>query len=274
MQRQWNAQSANHWRFATEHRQRIMELIRQSTPASAGRVCILGAGNCNDLDLPTLAQRFSQTVLVDLDGEALQHAVVRQGVADAPSLMLRGGCDISGVWDDLERLAAAPQDSDLLERIVQNAESPSLPRPHAPFDLVVSTCVLSQLIKGVVEVLGQEHPRFLDVVSAVRRGHLRLLFDLAAPGGQALLITDFVSSDSAPEITTTADADLAGLAQRLLAQRNFFHGLNPAVVASLWQSDSRLAPSRGTLRVARPWRWDFGVRQYLVTAFTATKPVA
>jgi hypothetical protein len=126
-------------------------------------------------------------------------------------------------------------------------------------------------MKGVADALGENHPRFLDLVTAVRGGHLRLLSDLAAPAGRILLVTDFVSSDSAPEIVTTPESHLGELARRLLESRNFFHGLNPAVIADLWRRDPHLAAITVNLQVAPPWRWDFGVRVYLVTAFQAEK---
>ena len=47
-----------------------------------------------------------------------------------------------------------------------------------PFDLVASTCLLSQLIFGIVRTAGAEHPRFIEAVQATRLGHLRLLAGL------------------------------------------------------------------------------------------------
>jgi len=46
---------------------------------------------------------------------------------------------------------------------------------------VASTCVLSQLIEVVIQSVGVAHPRFLELVQAVRIGHLRLLMHLVAP---------------------------------------------------------------------------------------------
>jgi hypothetical protein len=111
----------------------------------------------------------------------------------------------------------------------------------------------------------------LDLLAAVRRGHLRLMNRLAAPGGRLLLITDFVSTDSAPELAAAAEADLPALARRLIESGNFFHGLNPAVLATVWRNDQDLSSQTANLQVTLPWRWNFGVRQYLVTAFQAEK---
>jgi hypothetical protein len=270
-QRRANVQTAAHWRLSAEHRRRVMQLIGSNAPAAGGRVGILGAGNCNDLDLPQLLARFTEVTLIDLDRAALQGAAERQEVAGAASLNLVGECDITGVWELLDRLSTAPDDAALLERTLSLARQPEPARVGGPFDVVVSTCVLSQLIKGVADALGETHPRFLETITVVRLGHLRLLSELAAPGGRNVLVTDFVSSDSAPEIATAPEEQLENLARRLLESRNFFHGLHPAALTSLWRSDPVLAATAANLKVAPPWRWDFGVRIYLTTAFQVEK---
>src|SRR5947209_20163185 len=67
-----------------------------------------------------------------------------------------------------------------------------------PFDVVASTCLLSQLIGNAFHSIGEAHPRFPEVVRAIRLGHLRLLATLARPGGRVVLVTDVVSSDRSP----------------------------------------------------------------------------
>jgi hypothetical protein len=269
-QQRANAQSASHWVLAADHRRRVMQRIECNAPAQ-GRVLVLGAGNCNDLDLPRLLARFTEVHLVDLDDDALRQAVARQGVQNAPSLKLHGGHDLTGVWDSLDQLSTERPDPALLEKTLEYAARPRLTGVNGPFELVVSTCVLSQLIKGVADTLGEAHPQFLPMISAVRLGHLRLLADLAAPEGRMLVITDFVSSDSAPDVATAREEQLEDLSRRLLEKRNFFHGLNPSVLAHLWRSDAQLAAATANLQVASPWRWDFGARSYLVTAFEAMR---
>jgi hypothetical protein len=246
-----------------------MQWIETNAPAS-GRVAVLGAGNCNDLDLPGLLSRFREVALLDLDEAALKQAADRQGVAGAASLAIIGS-DLTGVWDLLEQLAVTPDDAAVVDRAISLASHPALPKMSGGFDVVLSACVLSQLIKGVADALGENHSRFLDLVGAVRSGHFRLLSDLAAPGGRIVLVTDFVSSDTAPEIAAASESQLGELARRLLENRNFFHGLNPAVIADVWSRDPHLAATTFNLQVAPPWRWDFGPRVYLVTAFQLEK---
>src|SRR4051794_31679277 len=60
------------------------------------RLAVLGAGNCNDLDLTTLASSFRELHLFDIDGQALTEACERQSrrVQRACSLHER---DLTGV---------------------------------------------------------------------------------------------------------------------------------------------------------------------------------
>ena len=109
------------------------------------------------------------------------------------------------------------------------------------FDVVASTCVLSQLIVPVVDTLGEQNPHFLPVIQAVRLGHLRLLVKLTAPGGIGVLLTDIVSSDTYPQLKDVTAEALPAVLASLIRQRNFFHGLNPAVLLSSFQTDPMLA---------------------------------
>ena len=57
------------------HREHLTSLILKNCPIE-GRVAVLGAGNCNDLNLQQLAQHCSLIELIDLDESALDHAVL------------------------------------------------------------------------------------------------------------------------------------------------------------------------------------------------------
>ncbi|HYT90033.1 MAG TPA: hypothetical protein VEL76_15105 [Gemmataceae bacterium] len=52
----------------------------------------------------------------------------------------------------------------------------------------------------------------------------------------------------------------------LIQEHNFFHGVNPAVVASLLRTDPTIAPQLSGLECVRPWLWDLGPRVYRVYA--------
>lgn len=57
------------------HREKVSDA---AGPAKNGRACVIGPGRCNDFALAPLAERFSEVVLADVDGEAPELA--RQGL--------------------------------------------------------------------------------------------------------------------------------------------------------------------------------------------------
>ena len=111
---------------------------------------------------------------------------------------------------------------------------------------------------------------------AIRDGHLKLMEKLIRPGGAGVLITDFVSSDTLPELATIDDAPetVLATARKAIDQRNFFTGTNP------WAMKDALAKliSEDPFEpwsIAPPWRWQIGEkRSYLVTAINFSKPLA
>ena len=66
-----NDSTRGQWQMYASHRQAIERLIVSALQSHRGRICVLGAGNCNDLDLEWLATVFSEVHLVDIDPAAL-----------------------------------------------------------------------------------------------------------------------------------------------------------------------------------------------------------
>ncbi|MCH7990460.1 MAG: hypothetical protein IID46_15070 [Planctomycetes bacterium] len=263
----WNAASRDNWSFSSSHRQRVMELLKTDCPRETQRLCVLGAGNCNDLDLSKLVESFCEVHLVDLDGDALQAALERQGMAGHSSIVTHGGIDLTGVCDDLAQYSPHHPPSEIdLRRIIAAADSFRLPDEIGRFETVISTCLLSQLHNAVVRSVGKSHLHFLDMLKAVRHGHLRLLTDLTLPGGRGVLVSDFTSSETVSDLPIVPEAELCEFLVKTLNSGNFFHGLNPVVLASLFKQDSIIAPRVTNVELSKPWRWNFGCRVYAVVS--------
>jgi hypothetical protein len=266
-----NRTSLKHWDISSEHRRKVAEILTDQS-APPGRVCVVGAGNCNDLDLARLLQTHREIHLVDLDGDALTGGAARQGCAGHSALHLHGGVDVSGVLDILGTLTpAGVMPVDVLAACAANPLQSMPPELRPPFDLVVSTCLLSQLIDVAVHAIGEQHAQFLDLVKAIRVGHLRLLMQLTGAGGHAVLITDFVSSDSVPALALPTEPAWPSLLPQLIRERNFFTGLNPEAIRALFRADPTLNTQTADLNLIGPWRWNLGSRWYAVCAFRATK---
>ena len=222
-------------------------------------LCVLGAGNCNDLDLNQLSQWFHQITLADLDHQAMSDALVRQGLSGNSAFALRGPIDLSGT--------AGISDHDRV-----------LGQLGGPFDVVVSDCLLTQMAddwQAAIAPAGNPatatSPRAETTQAAAqaiiegRQAHLGQLIELSQPSGCSLLITDFVSSLTAPWIEQLQEDRMpAGLMARLIDEGNFFTGTNPAAIRAAVLADVRLAPRLASIQPLGPWPWHLANRVYLV----------
>lgn len=265
-QSRYNRSTAESWQTYASHRAEIGNLLAPVGTTDAGRLCVLGAGNCNDLDLRSLVEVFREIHLVDLDAAALEGAVRRQEVESSPKIRLHGGTDLTGIAGRLGGAKGRPDDEAVAEcvRLARDFPGPDL---GGPFDLVLSPCVLSQISGYAGDVLGRRHPRYAELMLAIRDRHLRLLVELTAPGGAGLLVCDMLSSDSAGELSAARRDDLPDLMNRLVSGGKFFPGLAPAAVESFFRTDPLTAPLLGDVRRLRPWAWQLTPkRTFLVYA--------
>src|SRR5262249_48284486 len=134
-------------------------LPQRGQSARGHSICVLGPGNANDIDLQQLATDFEKIALVDLDEAAVGRAV---SVLDGSALSrVKRSCpvDVIGVLPTLElwRRKGRPKDAEIsaAKRMVMSA-----PRPDVgTFDVVASTCILTQLIDAVYMALPTDDPR-------------------------------------------------------------------------------------------------------------------
>jgi hypothetical protein len=148
-------------------------ILAAAAQTGTQRAVVLGAGACEEIPLAELAERYEQVVLVDLDQASLDQALAAPGlpepirhrfdlrIADltglADELARRWRSALEGpieVESAIERLAAIA-DSALAENGSAEFEAGERAAPDgrrllealggAPFDLVVASCLLSQL---------------------------------------------------------------------------------------------------------------------------------
>ena len=283
-QRERNAAVAGQWSAFQPHRSRVTGLICKdrdqlsSEAASSESLCVLGAGNCNDLDLSELLCRFSRIDLVDIDAEALRNGVRSQSCADHPGVTLYGDCDVTGVWTDLalakERGLSDNDVPSLLAKLLDSGVrslAHEIDRPQNGYSVVASTCLLSQLVDALTNCIGQQHQHFLEIAFALRLDHLRLMTELLSGGGRGLLVTDFVSSETIPDLADIPAERLSGYLSMMIDSGNFFTALNPFRILNLFQEDAELAGNVRAFPCEPPWLWDLGPRHYAVTAIPFVK---
>ncbi len=273
LQQSRNRESADAWQLYAPHRERVTSLILQSLGSdSSGCVCLLGAGNCNDVDLNRLVDRCSEVHLVDLDADAMRSGIERQGLTGDERIQVSSDVDVTGVFDRLKPNATEESGlaTDAIAELADTAQRHSPALNCGSFDVVASVCLLSQLIDAVTRSFPDPNVA-LPLVQAVRRRHLRLMLELCRPGGRAILFSEVVSSDTCPELAAAPDEHLPGLLAQLLAAQNFFTGLHPGVIHQELQSDPSLSPLVADVRSVPPWKWPFLYRTYAVTAFIAQR---
>ena len=227
---------------------------------------VLGPGNLNDIDLGALLDRYRRIHLVDLDVASVRAGVRRHRVAEHPGVVVHEPTDLSGVLEQLGR----PADS-ALARCVERDLQRSIVVHQAPFDVCVSTCVLTQMLQSVID---SSLPRAeaVRISIALRDKHLRDLITLTRPGGSIVLITDVVSTSTAPSLLGLPPADLEPEMARLVAAGNFFTATNPYRIVALFQEHPDLREQVTNVRLVDPWLWSVTRdRQHLVCAVTVDR---
>lgn len=267
LQQEHNRTSRPNWEESYEHRSHVSDELCRGFSGDGQRICVLGAGNCNDLDLRQLRASFGEVHLVDLDEDALTAGIAAQGMESDPAIVRHSGVDVTGMWDRLAELTPKEPATDAeIEAILDSVRTFQLEGLPGSFDMVGSICLLSQLVEGVLETVGEQHPRFLEVLQEVRRGHMRTMIDCISPGGYGLLVSDFVSSITLAGLAKVQPANLPNLLAQAIDSGNFFHGLNPFVLERDLKEQSALAERLEHVALQRPWRWPFGDRCYAVSA--------
>jgi hypothetical protein len=270
LQAKANRSTREHWAYFASHRAEVRKLVLPEVTEFASatpRLCVLGAGNCNDIDLKELTAAFSEVHLVDIDRVALEDAVRRQEVAGSARVRLHGGVDLTGIADVFPAWEKAPPTPAEVSAAAARATGRVVPPVGGPFDVVLSPCLLSQLCGYAGDVLGRSHPRRRELLLALRTRHLRTVVDLLAPGGAGVVVCDVVSSTGYPELVGMKKEKLPDLLDRLTYTDRGFDGLSPASMRQALRDDPTIAPLLGPLQLVAPWLWHLGpARAFLVYA--------
>lgn len=264
-----NLNALPHFEAFSELRNRLTALVAaRASPEGGSRLCLLGAGNCYDVDLERLASLYREVHLVDIDGEALDRAWERQTATVRARLIRHRPLDLSGVLDRLERWRELDVTTDELMSHPGAAAVEMASALPGGFETVVSSCVLSQLQLLVVNVLSPVHPLFDAVRQVVNVTHLRTLAALAAPDkGRALLVSDVSSNAITPLGTFEPGADLRSLLVELMRQGSVIHVVRPDVLSQVVAGDPALSVLVTASPVLDAWLWQNGPeRTFLVYA--------
>jgi hypothetical protein len=236
--------------------------------AANGDLAVLGAGNGSDLELPALAARFASVHLVDIDGEALERCRGGASGSVRETLVLHAGVDLSGFGDRIDEWGDAFPAGGELGAAAQPAIGRILRALGRPFDVVASTCALSQLVVPYHRAWILPTSDWENLHAAVAAVHLATLVGATKPGGTGILIFDVLSSRAVPELREVGGAeDAAAFAERYEASGG---RLDPSPAGLL----ARLA-GMGRLvqqpRLVGPWPWNIGAETQLCYAIVFTR---
>lgn len=245
-----NRQAADAWARWASHRSHVMAVLRQMPPEMR-RLCLLGAGHLHDVVLPELAEQYREILLVDLDEATVTAALTRTEGRAREACRVTPATDLTGVLELLERVATGMADAN---QVISALAAHQVDLPSSPFDVTVSLGLLTQLLQAIVDAgfAPDEVPR---VSLALRDKHLRDLVKLTRPGGRCLLVTDIVSSATAPRLFPTNETDLESEMARLVAARNFFTGTNPYRIVAMLEEDPAFSKDVCDVRLFDPWLW-------------------
>ena len=272
LHRRNNRESAPLGAGFADHRSRVTALALEPREDDdrGGSLAVRGAGNCNDLDLAACGGRFPEVHLVDLDGEALERARSRQNPEVAARLVLHAPVDLTGAFGrlaDFRGKPATPQELAVLPARSVASVLEALPDRH---DVVLSTCLLSQILQSAYVALGAEHPQLHLLACALALAHLRSVTRMLKPGGTAHLVTDAVSTETYPLVELWESRPPQALLEELERTGNVFSGTGPAFLRRILATDREVAPElAGPPRLHQPWLWHFSAdRSYLVYALS------
>jgi hypothetical protein len=255
------------------HREQLTALIRGTKPVGNGeRLCVLGAGNAYDLQLEELLLSFSEVHLVDIDSAAVTRARERVEPGARARLFVHAPLDLSGMFQDLERwrrMEVTPQELMVAPSVGAKRIAAALP---GPFDLVVSSCLLTQLQLTLLRVLGDRHQLFAALRELLTLTHLRTLSLLTAPGGRSLLVTDLCDDTVfGPGRPRDAD-DLRALMNELLQAGQVIYSAHPELLQITLRDDPVLQRTFEPAQRSAPWLWQNGPdRRFLVYALTLSR---
>ncbi len=259
------AKSGDDWALYADHRAHFTEGLLSCARQLGGRLCLLGAGQCNDVDLERLAETFSEIHLVDIDSAALARAVARQPPSVRARLHRHAPIDLSGLSKRLKKWKAAGPTPAGLEASAASALLSIVASLSGPFDVVASACVLTQMSFHLRDVLGENHPMLAPVRLSLVATHLSSLVGLTKVGGVSLFASDLTSSSFYPVGEILPDGNLRDAMNKIVETGRFYHAANPHLIRDVL---SRHEGHRvGEPEWLDPWIWTGSHgRTYLVYA--------
>lgn len=262
-----------------EHRQVatsfILEASQKSTESNS--IIILGAGNCDDIDINKLASIFSRIVLVDITETSLNKAYHSFSKFTQEKVVLRGNVDLlsidtSDFYPKLKRLleqrASVEDILNLINYTRTSMKSSILQDLKGKFDVVVSSAIYTQLFEARLnEILNScsnsydstQKNKIMNEIQRLGRELIEqynnLLTFLTKKHGVIVTWSDVA------HIHELSDSQASGPPQQLPMDKLF-----PSATHGIGNLISKLEPNTITLKY---WNWPFNhvISYYVVSLY-------
>ena len=139
-----------------------------------------------------------------------------------------------------------------IDECIRRVATAPLPALGGPFDVVLSPCVLSQIVGYANDTLGTRHPQTDAIRTALRDRHLRPDDRAGRARRVGILITDVASSRAVPGLESRTPGELPDLLRTLAARGRCYGGLDPAAVGAAFRADPLTAWQIADVQTLRP----------------------
>jgi hypothetical protein len=248
-----NRGNERNWELYQGHRDRLTRLL-EAVQRGQG-LCVLGAGNGDDLDLPRLLRAFGEVHLVDLDGEALARALARVPEPQRQRVTVQADLDLGGLLASMEVWADDFPGEARWRDLADEAAARISAQVGRRFDVVLSDCIVSQLAVPFFRALVARPPEWAALMRALGRTHLGAMATLLAPCGTGVLLGDFPHQPPGGAPGAISSWDLLDPA----ALRRMRDGIQvlrkPEALMELAGAPDLPVPLE-SIRLTEPWSWE------------------
>ncbi len=236
---------------ALTHRIAVMRMLPGSAEQGrCGMACVLGAGECHDLDLQEMLKRFHEVHLVDRNGESMTAGLEQQKLNSHVRIIRHDGIDISGADALLDEFATSRDGSRIVKLLSQ--KMPVSLKAMGQFDVLISANMMPELMARAVSRLGIEDPHLAQVLASLRVAHIETMLNMTRPGGQAFLVTELSTSQHIPELVAAPD-DLNAILMAPESVRRMNPGCNPAIIDRVLRETPAIIDRIERYDMSIPW---------------------
>ncbi len=200
----------NQYKEWSMYRETITSYVESVIEDRVQRILIVGAGNCNDIDLKVLNEKCHTLILSDVDGLSVNEGLVRQKAEGVVEVLDYLGIEGTGIIGSLRELCCS-FDSEaygcwLKEMLVMVESNRFICKGEIP-DVVVVMPIYTQLVfrqveeqlkasfqEGIItlKAYGQTVRELLDVMPRVIKAFNKNLIELTKWGARLIVFSDYL----------------------------------------------------------------------------------